>query len=280
MPKLRPLDFDKIKAGDKKETRRAIKDLLMLTPRGADQNLRGNAYFKFECHPGKEAILKTHDEYVTAVENADDGIVRSYSFGWHHNRKSSWWGYTDEQLYWIAKAAGCKGTWINESDFRSVLRDLFPDVYFNYRSAKLTRGSRRLANRLGDPWRKAIAGGNLGDLAFTCTVETPYIESERYSGPTTQTSMEMSFAAKTEAEAEMMLRTMFGHAVHRTERVGFTAWQAAEPATILAKNVEQGRKLASARRKALQQIEQLQQFINNIDTLDEAVQMYSMTICE
>ena len=58
------------------------------------------------------------------------------------------------------------------------------------------------------------------------------------------------------------------------------AVQAAEPAAILAKNVEQGRKLANARRKALQQIEQLQQFINNIDTLDEAVQMYSMTICE
>ena len=72
MPKLRAIDFNKIKNGDEGEARRVIKDLLMLTPRGPNQKLRANHYFKFECHPGKEAILKTHEAYVKAEEEAEE----------------------------------------------------------------------------------------------------------------------------------------------------------------------------------------------------------------
>ncbi len=280
MPKLRAINFDKIKNGDNVEARRVVKDLLMLTPRGPEQKHRGNHYFKFECSPGKEAILLTHEDYIKAGLETEDGNVRGYSFGWHNTRQASWWGYTNEQLYWVAKALGASGTWLNESDFKSILRQHFTEDYGS-RGAKLTRGSRRLANRMGSAWQLAIKGGKLGDLAFTCTVQTPSVTGrERYYGPTTQTDMNVSFAGKNEDEARMMLQTMFGHTVASTTDIRFTAWQAAEPADILSRNVEQIEKLHAARKKANDQLAQIQQFLSNLDTLEEAVQMYSMTICE
>jgi hypothetical protein len=280
MPKLRAIDFNKIKNGNFEEAKRVVKDLLMLTPRGPQQNQRGNAYFKFECHPGKEAILKTHASYVAAQENADGGEVPVYNFGWSHNRAASWWGYTDEQLYYTAKALGSEGTWLGESDFRNMLMRHFGDEGYSTRGAKLTRGSRRLHNRFHAAWKGAISGGKLGDLAFKCRVATPKVANGGgYYGPTTQTTMDISFAGRTAAEAKMMLTTMLGHAVDDVD-VDFSAWQAAEPAEILQKNMAQIASLEESRIKAKRQLEQIQQFLSNLDTLEEAVQMYSMTICE
>jgi hypothetical protein len=280
MPKLRAIDFNKIKNGDEAEARRVIKDLLMLTPRGPNQKHRAHHYFKFECHPGKEAILKTHGEYIEAANEAEDGVVTSYSFRYHHNRRADWWGYTNEQLYWVSKTLGAKGTWLNESDYRSILRNHFCEEGY-VRGAKLTRGSRRLANRMSAAWGLAIKGGKLGDLAFTCSIETPEIPGrERYYGPNVQASMDISFAGKNEDEARMMLQTMFGHAVASTTDIRFSAWQAAEPADILSKNMDQVARLQQARKKANSQLAQIQQFLSNLDTLEEAVQMYSMSICD
>ena len=280
MPKLRAIDFNKIKNGDEGEARRVIKDLLMLTPRGPNQKLRANHYFKFECRPGKEAILKTHEAYVKVEEEAEDGVDRRYSFGWNNSRRADWWGYTNEQLYWVSKTLGATGTWLNESDYRNILRRHFSEDGY-VRGAKLTRGSRRLANRMASAWQLAIKGGKLGDLAFTCTVETPEVPGrERYYGPATQTEMNVSFAGKNEDEARMMLQTMFGHAVASTTDIRFTAWQAAEPADILSKNMEEVEKINRARKKAKNQLAQIQQFLSHLDTLEEAVQMYSMSICD
>jgi len=276
MPKLRAIDFNKIKNGNIDEARRVVKDLLMLTPRGPNQNLRGKDYFKFDASPGKEAILTSHQNYVDHFARED---AQDYNFGWSNSRRSEWWGYTNEQLYFTAKTLGAQGTWVGESDFRDVLRKAFPEVYHNYRSAKLTRGSRRLTNRFSTAWSEAIKGGKIGDLAFKCSISTPQIERRSYGGPTIQTSLEMSFACRTQEEAKMMLATTLGHAVDDTD-VSFSAWQAAEPADILARNVEQLTRLARAKEKANEEMAQLQQFLNNIDMLEEAVQMYSMTICE
>lgn len=275
MPKLRAIDFNKIKNGDFEESKRVIKDLLMLTPRGPKQNQRGGDYHKFECHPGKEAVLKSNEDYIAAQEKGE-GV---WYFGNSYQRKASWWGYTPEQLYYTAKALGATGTWLNESDFHNLLLRHFADDGYNRRGAKLTRGARRLANRFTTAWRDAIAGGNLGDLAFSATVETLKVDSDRYYGPTTQTGIEVNFAGKTKEEATMMLKTMFGHCVAETD-VRFTAWQAAEPAEILQKNLAQIERLHKNRAKAVEQLKQIEQYIANIDTLEEAVQMYSMSICD
>lgn len=274
MPKLRAIDFNKIKNGDTAEAKRVVKDMLMLTPRGPKQNQRGHDYFKFECHPGKEAILKTHDAYATRITEGK-GL---YNFGYTEEREASWWGYTVEQLYYTAKALGAQGTWLGESDFWNLLNKNFPEEY-GRRGAKLTRGCRRLSNRFAQAWRSAIAGGKLGDLAFSATVETLLVPSDRYYGPTTNCGIEVNFAGRTKDEATMMLKTMFGHCVADTN-VRFTAWQAAEPAEILQKNMEQVARLQAKRAKAVEQLKQIEQYIANIDTLEEAVQMYSMTICE
>lgn len=277
MPKLRSIDFNKIKNGNKEEARRVIKDLLMLTPRGATQKQRGNEYFKFERHPGKESILKTAPDYVQHF--ASEG-GSNYNFGYSYEPLAEWWGYTNEQLYWTAKALGATGTWLGESDFRSILQRHFStDGYGNY-GAKLTRGARRLERRFSTGWKNAITGGKLGDLAFTCRIETPQIErSGGYYGPTTQASMDISFAATNQAEASMMLQTMFSHAVQSTEP-RFTAWSAAEPAQILSANMDEISSLKKAREKAVAQLAEIQQYIKNIDTLEEAVQMYSLNICD
>ncbi len=278
MPKLRPINFNKIKNGNTEEACRVVKDLLMLTPRGPKQNLKGKDYFKFQREPGKEAILKTHQEYIQWVEEGNDPDYAH--FGWRYERQACWWGYTNEHLYWTAKALGAEGTWLGESDFRQLLRSHFADTHTSYSGAKLTRGSRRLANRFSKGWQNAIKGGKIGDLAFSCTVKTPNVgNGDRYYGPTTQTNMEISFAGRTADEAKMMLATTLGHAVDDVD-VSFSAWQAAEPADILQKNMQQIDGLQNVRKKAAAQIQQLQAFISNIDTLEEAVQMYSMTICE
>ena len=275
MPKLRAIDFDKIKNGDFEESKRVIKDLLMLTPRGPKQNQRGGDYHKFECYPGKEAVLKSNEDYVAAQEKGE-GV---WYFGNSYQRNASWWGYTPEQLYYTAKTLGATGTWLNESDFYNLLLRHFSDDGYGRRGAKLTRGSRRLANRFTTAWRDAIAGGKLGDLAFTASVETLKVDTDRYYGPTTNCGIDVNFAGKTKEEATMMLKTMFGHCVASTD-VRWTAWQAAEPAEILQKNLAQIERLQAKRAKAVEQLAQIQEFINNIDTLQEAVQMYSMSICD
>ena len=277
MPKLRAIDFNKIKNGNVAEAKRVVKDLLMLTPRGPKQKFKATDYFKFQGRPGKEAILKTHEDWVTAV-NMGQVYPETFIYG-VGARKSDWWGYTDEDLYWVAKALGASGTWLGESAFRNILIRNFQDDYDKW-GAKLTRSARRLHARMSNAWQLAIKGGKLGDLAFSCTVSTPGVKgSDRYYGPTTECSLEVSFACRTEGEAAMMLQTMMGHAVGRTD-VGFKAWQAAEPAEILQKNVEQVQRLGQARQKAMRQMAELQEFISHLDTLEEAVQMYSMSICE
>ena len=276
MPKLRAINFNKIKNGDLEEAKRVIKDLLMLTPRGPKQNQRGADYFKFECYPGKEAILKTHTDFVKSQVGGD----RSYQLSYNAGREAGWWGYTDEQLYYTVKALGGTGTWLGESDFSNLLLKHFGEDGYAFRGAKLTRGGRRLANRIGGAWKKAISGGKLGDLAFTCRVNTLDVAgAERYYGPTTQTNINLSFAAQSDSEATMMLQTMFGHCV--TDRdPGFSAWQAAEPADILQRNLAEITRLQAAREKAQAQLARIQEYIENINTLEEAVQMYSMSICD
>lgn len=277
MPKLRPINFSKIKNGDIAEAGRVIKDILMLTPRGPKQNQRAHAFTKFDLHPGKEAILLTSAEYLQ-----EPGKYSASVYGYRSvTVKAGWFGYTDEEFYWVAKTLGAKGTYLNSSDFAEILRTHFPDVY-GRRGAKLTRGCRRLERRMAHSWQLAIDSGKLGDLAFTCTVTTPSVASDRrsgYYGLNTQANMKLSFAGRTRDEAQMMLSTIFGHAVEQVD-VRWQAWQAAEPAVILSKNVEELQRLDDARKKALSQIAELQQYIQNMDTLEEAVQMYSMTICE
>jgi hypothetical protein len=273
MPKLRPINFAKIKNGNFDEAKRVMADLQMLTPRGPLQNQKGHDYVKFEKHPGKEAVLKAHPLY-TEYEGA------SYHFGYNAGeRQSAWWGYSDEQLYWTAKALGCSGTWLGESDFRQLLRKHFDMCH----GAALTRRSRRLSNRLSGPWQRAIKGGKLGDLAWKCRIETPEIKSKyngSYYGPTTQCALDISFAAKTQDEATMMLKTLFGHAVASTVSVNWEAWSAAEETTILSKNIEDLKELQSHRVKAEAQIAELQKYLENIDTLEEAVNMYALSICD
>lgn len=276
MPKLRAINFDKIKNGDTEEAKRVVKDLLMLTPRGPRQNQRGHDYYKFECHPGKEAILLRHEEYIRALDGGD----RRYQLSYNGGREASWWGYTDEQLYYSVKALGATGTWLGESDLANLLQKHFYDEGYGRRGAKLTRGARRLANRTAGAWKRAISGGKLGDLAFTCRVTTLDVAgSERYYGPTTSTNINLSFAAQSDSEAKMMLQTMFGHCTS-DRSPGFTAWQAAEPADILQRNLAEITKLQAAREKAQAQLARIQEYIENINTLEEAVQMYSMSICD
>jgi hypothetical protein len=274
MPKLRAIDFNKIKNGDKAEAKRVIKDLLMLTPRGPKQNQRGTDYFKFECYPGKEAILLTAEDFTNSQIEGD----RRYQIS-GYSREANWWGYTNEQLYYTAKALGATGTYVGESDFSNLLHTHFYEEGYR-RGAKLTRGCRRLSNRFARAWKQAITNGNLGDLAFTCRVNTPQVEgAERYYGPTTQTNINISFAGRTDSEAKMMLQTMFGHCVQEVDP-GFTAWQAAEPADILQRNLAEVTKLQDARAKAQSQLARIQEYITNLDALEEAVQMYSMSICD
>ena len=259
MPKLRPINLQLLKAGDKEESIRVIKDLLILTPRGKNQNLRAADYIKVDDHPGKDAYIRG-----TLDEN-----------GYYYNRdyKAEEYGYSSDYIYYAMKNLGATGTHIGEWDCREAVTA----VTGTYRGAKMTRGCRRLARRAAHAWKDAITSGVLGDMTWECSVETPRINKphDRYGGH--QQRADIRFAAKTKQEAEVMLATMFSHAVDNVNGSRFTAWKVAEPAVVMSKNLEEVETLRQRRVRIQEEIVRLQQHMANIETLEEAITMYSAT---
>jgi len=259
MPKLRPINLQLLKSGDRGESIRVLKDLLILTPRGKNQNLRATDYIKVNDHPGKDAYIRG-----TLDENAQY---------YHREYKAEEYGYAAEYIYFALKNLGASGPHISEWDCREAVSA----VTGQYRGAKVTRGCRRLARRAQHAWKHAISSGVLGDMTWECQVETPVIKknNQRYGGH--QQSADIRFAAKTKQEAEVMLATMFTHAIADLHGTRFSAWKVAEPAVVMMKNLEEVEGLRQRRMQIQEEINRLNRHMENIETLEEAITMYSAT---
>lgn len=259
MPKLRPISLQLLKTGNRDEAIRVIKDLLILTPRGMSQRQRATDYVKHNDYPGKDAYL------IGRYDDQHRGHNRGYV--------AEDYGYTSLAMYYALKNLGGTGTHLGEWDIRKVCSEALGI----YSGAKLTRSSNRIYRRCHRAWTATIASGALGDMSWSVTIRTPTIGQHRYNGHTV--TSEIYFAAKTEAEAAMMLNTMFTHAIDPESTGRFSAWKVAEPAEVMSINIQQVEKLRQRRATAKAEIEQLQKHIANIETLEEAITMYSMTAC-
>jgi hypothetical protein len=256
MPKLRPINLTLLKDGNKEESIRLFKDLLILTPRGMSQRLKTTDYVKRDDYPGKDAYL---------IGTFDKSGKRYYD----REYKAEEYGYTSEAIYYALKNMGVEGTWIGEYACYNIVKHVTGVMY----GAKVTRGGKRLYRRCSHAWKEAIASGVLGDMTWEVQVETPKV-GHSYRGHSTESTIR--FAAKNKGEAEVMLGAMFTHAIDECNR-SFKAWKVAEPADVMSANLREVESLKEKRNSVQKKIDVLREHLANIETLEDAITMYSLT---
>lgn len=268
MPRLRAINVSKLKNRDKAEAVRVVKDLLMLTPRGESQRLRADAYTKYTSyHSGKEACLTP--------------LGKSTGYGFEPNERTVRnWGYETTTVYYALVALGLNGRNVGEWEARKIIRNIIP-IEENWGKAKMTRSARRLERRLYGVVTTAVESGKLGDLAYTAAVKTPEVDNpggrSYYGGHSARADIRI--AAASQAEAQVLLDTMFKHAVARTD-VSVSAWQVAEPAMVLTQNMDQVASLETQVKQAEKQIAALTAHIQNIKSLQESMVLFSEVTCK
>ena len=267
MPRLRAINVSKLKNRDKAEAVRVIKDLLMLTPRGESQRLRADAYTKYKDWRGKEACL------------TELGTPCGYGFEPTEQTVRNW-GYEPTTVYYALVALGLSGRNIDEWAAQKLIHHIIPEDE-RWGKAKMTRASRRLSKRVAGVVNQAVESGKLGDLAYTATVSTPEVKDPcRHSWRGGHSARaHIRIAAASQAEAQVLLDTMFKHAVHRTD-VGVSAWQVAEPAMVLTQNMDQVSDLENQVKTAEKQIAALNEHIQNIKALQESMVLFSEITCK
>jgi len=271
MPRLRAINVLDLKNRDKAEAVRVIKDLLMLTPRGESQRLRADAYTKYTDYRGKESCLTELGTW--------NGPTRYGQFE-PHTLSVRNWGYEPTTVYYALIALGLEGRNIDEWAARKLIYQVIPEGE-HWGKAKMTRACRRLAKRVIGVVKEAVESGKLGDLAYTATVSTPEVKDPNShswrSGHSARAHIRI--AAGSKAEAQVLLETMFKHAVQRTD-VGVSAWQVAEPAMVLTQNMDQVSGLESQVKAAEKQIAALTEHIQNIKALQESMVLFSEVTCK
>ena len=272
MPRLRAINVSKLKNRDKAEAVRVIKDLLMLTPRGESQRLRADAYTKYTDYRGKESCL--------TELGAWNGPTRYGQFEPYEIYSVRNWGYEPTTVYYALVALGLSGRNLDEWAAKNLIYKIIPEDE-HWGKAKMTRASRRLAKRVNGVVKQAVESGKLGDLAYTAVVSTPEVKDPcRHSWRGGHSARaHIRIAAATQAEAQVLLDTMFKHAVHRTD-VGVTAWQVAEPAMVLTENMDQVSDLENQVKTAEKQIAALNEHIQNIKALQESMVLFSEVTCK
>lgn len=255
MPKLKPFDFTAIKNGDVEEAKKVVLDLLQLYPRGANRNLHKHDYRRLM----NEAVLERSlgEEWSSNYLYSDDALA-------------SFWGYSDEQVYYALRALGAEGTYLCDYEFGTLCYR-----HFGYYKGKRTRAGRRLALRVSGSWKRAITGGRIGDLIFNTRLMSRDIDGLRsYNQSEYRIGASACVIASSEGEAAALLQTMFGFAA---EIGSVSGWQRGGGAEAMASNMGAIKKLQAKKEEMQVEIARYEKAIENADTLMEAIEMYTMT---
>jgi hypothetical protein len=256
MPKLKPFNFTAIENGDKDLAKKVILDLLQLYPRGAQRNLRKEDYKRLSG----EAILS-----VAATKHEIGHYIQ-----YNQEKLAEFWGYTSEQIYYVLKALGCTGTYLGESDFSYMLGS-----HLSYRGAKRTRSSRRLAFRLSEAWKMATRNGNLGDMLFNFRINSKDIEGVgSYSQSDYRIRVDTCIVARSENEASVFAETLYGYTGNLGDPCG---WETGSGPMAMAVNMKALESLRKRKKEMEIEIERYKVSIQAVDTLSEAIEMYTMT---
>ena len=252
MPKLKPFDFTAIKNGNVDEAKKVLLDLLQLYPRGANRNLHKHNYKRLR----NEAVLEGEWDVGTRL--------------WSDDARASFWGYSDEQVYFTLKTLGAQGTYLCDYEFGSLCCR-----HFGYYKGKQTRAGKRLSLRLSGSWKRAIAGGRIGDLIFNTRLTSRDIDGLRsYSQSEYRVGASACVIASSEGEAKTILQTMFGFAA---EIGSVSGWQNGGGAEAMASNMGAIKKLQAKKEEMQVEIARYKKAIENADMLMEAIEMYTMT---
>jgi len=248
MPRLRPISLDKLKAGDREEALRVIRDVLLLTPRGISQRQKPTDYRKHDySYRGKEAILRS-------AEGAEYWEARAY-------------GYTNEYFYYTLKALGVTGTWVGEHRFSGIVYEAFADCTRH----KATRSGRRLDRRMSRAWRQHIESGDLGRMSFPVRVSTP--RSPCSNGgyrDSRQAYVGVEISAATAQEALQVAQAVF--AGNKVENYG-QAWREGEESEIMTANLKASGEITKKILQAQKEIAELQEHLANMEFLRTQIDM-------
>ena len=240
----KPINFDLLTSGDKDELVRVIDDLRKKRPCGPQQDLHAEDY---ENYYGNEARLKDSIQ--------DERKVR---------REGG--GYSNYQLYTIAKVLGCEGSYVNEWTIRTALRE---KVYgYGLSAAGTTRRTNRIAERLRGGYRDAIRNGDVGDSVFGV-----YMRSTG-EGRSNQ-DYQVQVVARSDQEAETIASTLFGYALGDVCSTDFVSEGTASD--TMKQNEKARQKTVSYIEGKRNQIAKLQAEISDLEAAGEAISMYSIS---
>ena len=240
----KPIDFDLLTSGDKDELVRVIDDLRKKRPCGPAQDLHAEDY---ENYYGNEARLK-------------DSIQESRGI----RREGG--GYSNYQLYTIAKVLGCTGTYVNDWTIRTALRE---KVYgYGLSGAAQTRRTNRLTERMRGGYRDAIRNGELGDSVYGVYMRT------NGEGRSNQ-DYQIQVVARSDEEASTIASTLFGYALGDVCSTDFV--QEGNASDTMTKNEKARQKTISYIDAHRARIIKLQAEIADLEAAGEAISMYSIS---
>jgi hypothetical protein len=254
MPRLRPISLDKLKAGDKEEALRVIRDMCLLTPRGISQRQKPADYYKHDTWRGKTATLR-------AEPSAERYEARAY-------------GYTDEYFYYTMKTLGVSGSWVGEHRFHYMVGEAFEDATQH----KMTRSGRRLDQRMSRAWKNHIDSGKLGRMAFPIRVRTPQVRCTHGYDRAHQAQCQVEISASSQEEAIAVAKAMFA-GQGEVDNYG-APWREGEESEIMTANLKASQGLSKRIANIEEQMAELQQHLDNMNFLREQVEMLATDFAE
>ena len=239
----KPIDFDLLTSGDKDELVRVIDDLRKKRPCGPQQDLHAEDYE--DCWEGARLSEAIQESRKVRREGG---------------------GYSNYQLYTIAKVLGCTGTYVNDWTIRTALRE---KVYgYGLSAAGTTRRTNRITERLRGGYRDAIRNGDVGDSVFGVYMRT------NGEGRSNQ-DYQIQVVARSDEEASTIASTLFGYALGDVCSTDFV--QEGNVSDTMTKNEKARQKTVSYIEGKRKQIAKLQAEITDLEAAGEAISMYSIS---
>jgi len=240
----KPINFDLLTSGDKDELVRVIDDLRKKRPCGPQQDLHAEDY---ENYYGTTAYLNGEIQETRSVRREGGG-------------------YSNYQLYTIAKVLGCTGSYVNEWTIRNAITE---KVYgYGLSAAGRTRRTNRITERLRGGYRDAIRDGDIGDSVFGV-----YMRSTG-DGRSSQ-DYQVQVVARSDQEAETIAATLFGYALGTVCSTDFVSEGTASD--TMTQNEKARQKTVSYIEGKRSQIAKLEAEITDLEAAGEAISMYSIS---
>mgnify|MGYP001216961655 CR=1 FL=1 len=239
----KPINFELITAGDTGELTRALDDLRLKRPCGPNQDLHAEDY---EEHPWSLPRL-VNERYGDRSDGAG--------------------GYTDLQIFQIAKACGLEGDSFCGWSLKWKLDNL--GIWSEIGQAGMTRRINRLNERMSQPYRRAVREGKVGESVFKVRMQR---DAEDYH---LRERNDVYVNASGAAEAEMIANTLFGYALGHAAHCEFQSTGGL--GDCVAGNEETRNQLAKRVAQAQREIAQLQQKIESWEASREAIGMFTLS---